>query len=114
MGLTYQEEQEQRLFSDGLFSRKFPNDEDFIDYSMRNRYIKKLQKEYEFRKDEIQRAIELLISQYKNSDNSEKTILAIGAAYWDNKQKVDVNTAREFKEIIDFMEASFGAKEKEN
>lgn len=111
MGQTPLEYQKESIFSDSLFSKKFPKDEDFIDYAMRNRYVEILEKEYfETKRDEINNALNILIEQYEKHD---KAPLIIGSAYWDNKQKINSSKIQAFKDVVNAMTKTFKKNELE-
>lgn len=108
MGQTMKEYQEERLFSDGLLSVKFPDDDNFVDYDLRNRYVEKLKDEYEdSRKDEINIAIKILLDVYKSSEDLKATKLQIGATYWDEKISLTSKNADGFKDAIMALSSSF-------
>lgn len=113
-GTNLLEDQRDRLFNKkSLSHKKFPKDEDFIDYKMKNDFISNLEEEYTTRKEEIQTALSLLIAQYENSKDINKTILIIGATYWDNKQKVKSEKVMAFKEALEAMAKVFEKEEKD-
>lgn len=111
-GKTMQEDQRERLFGKGLFHKKFPKDEEFIDFSMRNEFITELEKEYiDTRKEEINTALNILLSQYEDSEDLDKTTLLIGATYWDNKKTVSSKQTLAFKSALEAMSQSFKEKD---
>lgn len=108
-GGTILEDQQERLFNKkSIFNNKFPKDEDFIDYKMRNNYVDILKQEYDDkRKEEISFALNILLLQYENSKNIEETSVLIGATYWENKQKVQSTKIQSFKDALEAMVCAF-------
>lgn len=108
MGETVLEYQKDRLFNkDSLFGNKFPDDEDFIDYAMKNKYIDELKKEFnDTRSSELDEGINHLLPLYK-SDNLRESTLLIGMTYWDERTKVSSENSEKFKEAILALTMSF-------
>ncbi len=111
MGETQQEHQYSRLFEESIFKKKFPKDDEFIDYSMRNDFTNKLKDEYEkTRKEEIKEAIDLLLKFYEESDNSEDNKLSIGSTYWEEKKRIQSKETKAFADAITLMSKAFAEK----
>lgn len=108
-GGTILEDQQERLFNKkSIFNNKFPKDEDFIDYKMRNNFIEILENKYnDKRKEEIANALNILLLHYENSKNIDETIVLIGATYWDNKQNVQSTRIQSFKDALEAMASVF-------
>ena len=108
MGNTILQDQESKLFKDGVFSKKFPNDKDLINYELKNKHINKTKIEYEeTRKDEIQDALNVLIAMYENSADLEATKVMIGATFWDKNKTIQAKYFEVFKEAIEQIVKSF-------
>lgn len=112
MGQTYQEKQQSDLFKKTIFSKTFPEDEKFIDYELRNKYVKHLKEEYQdSRKEEIQDAIALLLSHYDNAQDKKQNLIAIGSAYWDEKQQIKSAQMQKFASAIESISKSLTENE---
>ena len=96
--------QSEKLFSDGLLSKTFPNDDSFIDYKLKNEYLSKLEVEYETtRKEEISTALSIMINMYNGSENIEETKINIGSAYWQRKIDISTDNTSALKKVIEGM-----------
>jgi len=110
MGQTIIDHQEDVLFSEGLFSKKFPDDSDFIDYKLRNRFLDKLEKEFnDSRKDELETAIMMISSLFKETNkNTVKSLkIKLGSTYWDEDISVSNKNFETFKNVFLALNESF-------
>jgi len=113
MGETYLEHQEDRLFGKSVFNPKFPSEDDFIDYKLRNRFVDKLEEEYNGgRKEEIESALSLLLETYNTNASREEVSILIGSTYWDEKKQVRSAQSKAFADAIMAMSKAFEQKEK--
>ncbi len=113
-GDTPQENQRKKLFNRANpFNKKFPKDEDFIDYEMKNELIEIVEKEYEKEKEEIKNSLNILLLQYENSTDINKTLLLIGAAYWENEKKSESSQFEALKKSMEAISKAFNQNEAE-
>lgn len=90
--------QQDRLFGKSILNQKFPKDEEFLDYKMRNEFIRNLREEYEeTRKQELESEINFMLDLYTKDETSK---IAIGSHYWDNKNKTRSEQSKAFGESI--------------
>jgi len=84
MGATYLEDQYEKLFEKNIFSKRYPSDDDFIDYKLRNKYIKKLKKDVDINK--INESIDLMLNVFKEKNDEEikKIFFTMGCTYWES------------------------------
>lgn len=110
----WKEHQESILNKESLFFKKFPKDEAFVSYELKNKFLLSMKNEYENgRKDEIESALLVLISLYKNSSDLKQTQIQIGSTYWDGKMNVDSKKAEQFKQAFLALFESFDRDTKE-
>jgi len=84
--------------NNSLFYKRFPKDDDFIDYDLKASHARGLIKEYDLRESELNESIATLSDMYK-----KETLLMIGSVYWDTKKKIESNAVNSFCNALSAM-----------
>lgn len=106
---TLIEDQNEKLFGKGNIFRKvdYDDDEEFIDYNIKLKYLEKLENESNLKKDNLEKSIKDLLEIYFSSNNKEETMVIMGSAYWDNDNKKSKERTEQFSVIFEKMFQSF-------
>jgi len=116
MGQTCMERQHEELFGESVFNRKFPKDDAFTDYALKNRFIDKLEAEYhDHRKGEIEEEINILLPLFlpdEDEHEMKNARVAIGSAYWDNRRNSLSSQAKALGEALRAIVSADKQKEK--
>jgi len=111
---SWKEHQESLLNKQSLFFKKFPKDEVFVSYELKNKFLLDMKNTYENgRRDEINSALSILISLYKDSSDLRQTRIQIGSTYWDGKMNIGSKNAEQFKKAFLALSESFDRDTKE-
>ena len=111
MGQTILEDQNDRLFGDSIFNKKFPKEDEFTDYNLRNKFVDKLEAEYKNgRQEEIKNGLNILLAHYGNKEDTDEVTVTIGSAYWEQKKKVRSEESKAFSDLINSMSKALKSK----
>lgn len=95
--------QRERLFSNRNLMRryKFPNDDKFINYELRNEYTEKLKAEFDEKESELLGQMHLIASALEDEPTlSNDSALKIGLKYWDTKREIKQSRDKETSEMF--------------
>lgn len=96
-----EEFREERLRKYGLFSKRHPEDTDFIDYKMRHDYSK------EFIPVDNKSEINILYQTVKNSKDPYQIKMRMGSMYWDNIREKNKESLENMGKVISSLASSF-------
>jgi hypothetical protein len=95
--------QRNRLFSKSNLVRgsKFPNDDSFIDYSLRNEYIETLEVDFNEREAELLQQMSLVAKALEDDSTlSNDSALNMGMQYWDLKRSAKQSNDKKTTEMF--------------